>query len=72
MNIQTLFGLFGFIAFGLGLILFTIYKAKTTSFITLDRYALIGYFGKGLVAMAILFNAIGNYYGGIEIEKDED
>jgi hypothetical protein len=70
MNIQSIFGLCAFVAFGLGLILFTIYKAKTADFASLDAYSLIGYFGKGLVAMAILLNAIGNYYGGIE--KDED
>jgi len=71
MNTQTIFGLCSFGAFVLGLLLFVIYKAKTVEFSYIDGPALAGYIGKGLIAMAILFNAIGNYYGGLEKDKDE-
>ena len=71
MNTQTIFGLCSFGAFALGLLLFVIYKAKTVEFTNIDGAALTGYIGKGLIAIAILFNALGNYYGGLEKEKEE-
>jgi len=71
MNTQTIFGLCSFVAFALGLLLFVIYKAKTVKFTYIDGPTLAGYIGKGLIALAILFNALGNYYGGLEKEKEE-
>jgi len=71
MKIQTIFGLCSLGACILGLLLFAIYKAKTVEFIYITFPDLVGYVGKGLIALAILFNAIGNYYGGLEKEKEK-
>ena len=66
---QQIYGIAAFCTFGLGLLLFIIYKAMDLKTVP-DKGQLIGYFGKGLIAMTILLNILGNFYGGKQQTED--
>ena len=63
LGTQQIFGIAAFCTFGLGILLFIIYKAIDLKTVP-NKTQLIGYFGKGLIAMTILLNILGNFYGG--------
>ena len=66
-NTQSILGICACVTFAIGVLFFLVYKRKSFK---RDKYSIIGYVGKALIGLAILFNAIGNCYGGRLMGED--
>jgi uncharacterized SAM-binding protein YcdF (DUF218 family) len=69
-TIQEIYGIAAFCTFSIGILFFIIYKGMSMK-TTPDKAQLLGYFGKALIAITIVLNALGNFYAGKKETQQE-